>query len=94
MEQYCNWCGKKIETTSGICSCRWESLKNIEPVFVTELKDKECEHKFILLETIRKSYYENHCTKFVRIDRFYCEKCLEQKETRKEDWCRETPEWY
>ena len=54
----------------------------------------ECEHKFVHLETIRKDYYDSGCTHFLRIDRFYCEKCLEEKEVKKESWCRNTPEWY
>lgn len=53
-----------------------------------------CDHKFVHLETIRKDRYDNYCTHFLRIDRFYCEKCLQEKEVKKEDWCRETPEWY
>ena len=53
-----------------------------------------CDHKFVHLETIRKDKYDRDCTDYLRIDRFYCEKCLEQKEIRKEELRRERPEWY
>lgn len=54
-----------------------------------------CDHKFTFLRTAKKvdgsGSYHSH---FVRIDTFFCEKCLEQKTVRKEEYSRETPEWY
>jgi hypothetical protein len=55
---------------------------------------ENCEHKFVHLETIKKDKYDRDCVSYLRIDRFYCEKCLEQKEIRKEELRRERPEWY
>lgn len=33
-------------------------------------------------------------TRFTRVDTFFCCRCLEQKEKKREDWCRDTPDWY
>jgi hypothetical protein len=55
-----------------------------------------CDHKFVHLDTIKKHDTSGYNTQFIRIDRFFCEKCLEQKEVRKSEYAysRETPEWY
>ena len=54
----------------------------------------DCEHKFVHLDTIRKNYADGWGTNWILVDRFYCEKCLEEKEVKKEKWSRERPEWY
>jgi hypothetical protein len=61
-----------------------------------------CEHKFVHLQNV--SYWEEYGYRghrFVSTDYFFCEKCLERKETKKEytcnqgefeirpDWCRQ-----
>lgn len=55
----------------------------------------ECNHKYVHLETAKwidsSGTYNNG---FFRIDRFFCEKCLDRKEVKKSEWCRETPEWF
>jgi len=53
-----------------------------------------CEHKWVLLEVIRKTGWGSYNTEYIRIDRFYCEKCLEQKNVEKRGYSREVPEWY
>lgn len=54
-----------------------------------------CEHNFRHIET---SYHYNYRpygnTTYVRVDRFYCSKCLESKEVIKKSDSRETPEWF
>ena len=57
------------------------------------MKEK-CEHKWVFLETKRIYDHQGYNDNFVRIDRFYCEKCLEQKDVRREGYSRATPEWY
>jgi hypothetical protein len=46
----------------------------------------DCDHKWVHLESIKKedgiSY--TYCTSLKKVDRFFCEKCLEQKEVVKE----------
>ena len=55
----------------------------------------ECNHKYVHLETIRYTDDSGaYRTGFIKIDRFFCEHCLEQREIKKEEWSRETPEWY
>ena len=59
-----------------------------------------CNHNFKFLETIKHKYAEDYyygCWhyKFLRIDKYYCTKCLEQKEIKKSSCdCSSVPEWY
>jgi len=55
---------------------------------------QECKHKWVHLETIKRVESHGYQSEYIKIDRFFCEKCLEQKETRKSEYSRETPEWY
>ena len=60
-----------------------------------EVADPACDHKYVHLDTAR--FADNsgtYNTKFVRIDRFFCEKCLHETEKVKTDYSRETPDWY
>lgn len=56
-----------------------------------------CEHKWLSLETkyiyLTRSFGSST---FKRIDRFFCEKCCEQKEVTKEckDYEDRKPEWF
>lgn len=38
--------------------------------------------------------YGSFSAKFVRIDRFFCQKCLHTEEKRQEGSHRDTPDWY
>lgn len=54
-----------------------------------------CAHKFVHLET--KKWTDASGTYqigWLRMDRFFCEKCLEQRQEKKEEWSRNKPEWY
>lgn len=54
-----------------------------------------CEHKFIYMETNKSHHYDGPFnTHWIRIDRFFCEKCLEYRDKKQEDWSRDKPEWY
>jgi hypothetical protein len=58
-------------------------------------EEEKCEHQFEFLRTakwIDNNGGYNSC--FCRVDTFFCSKCLEQKEVKKEDWKRDTPDWY
>jgi hypothetical protein len=33
-------------------------------------------------------------SRFLRVDTFYCDGCLEQKEVKREEYSRDTPDWY
>jgi len=59
-------------------------------------RPKKCIHKFVFLETSknREQYTHGYCSNWVRTDRFYCEKCLETKEIKKQESCIDKPEWY
>ena len=61
---------------------------------MSETKQAECSHKFVHLDTARWTRYSDYNTKFVRVDKFFCERCLETKELRKEEYSRDTPDWY
>lgn len=54
-----------------------------------------CDHKFVFLRSAKRTGNAGHYnTHFIRVDAFFCERCLECKEIRKEDFARETPDWY
>ena len=62
-------------------------------------ENKNCEHKWIHLETIdQERVYRNQYdrTEFVKTDRFFCEKCCEIKEIskKKEYNPYEFPDWH
>lgn len=59
----------------------------------------ECEHKWVFMETAKQvgyiGSYSTPSKEWRRIDRFYCEKCLEIKEIKKTVPGRcEKPEWF
>ena len=56
--------------------------------------DKQCEHKFVLLGTVKYADNSGYNTHFVRVDTFFCERCLAERELRKDSYDRDTPEWY
>jgi len=54
-----------------------------------------CEHNWQFMETVRWTDASGgYTTEYTRIDRFFCSKCLERKEQKKSEHCRDTPEWY
>jgi hypothetical protein len=55
---------------------------------------KPCSHEYEHLDTQRQrdsSGYQEH---FTRIDFFYCKKCLDMKDVKREDYARSKPDWY
>jgi hypothetical protein len=55
----------------------------------------QCDHKYVHLETSR--WHDSgggYQTRWVRIDRFFCERCLKTRELRRDEYSREQPEWY
>jgi len=56
----------------------------------------KCNHKYVHLETIKKQDLNatGYQIGWKRIDRFYCEKCLEYKDKVNEEWSRDKPDWY
>ena len=54
-----------------------------------------CEHKWVFQESSYKHSFGNCNDVFERIDTYYCEKCLEQKEIiAKQESARSSPYWY
>ena len=53
-----------------------------------------CEHKFMLVDTIKKEIPYRYVSNFKSIRIFFCEKCLEQKNVTQEQTSSETPEWF
>jgi predicted metal-dependent hydrolase len=56
----------------------------------------QCEHRFVHYDTKNNKEYfvTTGMSLYTRIDYFYCEKCLEEKEKRKSESSRYAPEWY
>ncbi len=56
--------------------------------------DNSCDHKFVHIETIKKTGRGGYQIEYIKIDRYFCEKCLEQKEIQKREWSDQTPLWW
>jgi len=54
----------------------------------------ECEHKFIYRDTARSDAYEGFNSHYLRVDYFFCEKCLKITESKQETRSRDCPPWY
>lgn len=53
-----------------------------------------CEHKFVHFDTLKSKENSTYQIGWKRIDRFFCEKCLEYKDKEQKEWSRDRPEWY
>ena len=53
-------------------------------------------HKYVFLQTRKWSNYDgNRNTHYIRVDEFFCEKCLEYEEKRFDEYKREVaPDWF
>ena len=60
------------------------------------LSTEKCSHKWVYMQTVRQQGYTGHGAKnWKRIDRFYCEKCLEINDIVKSAPAyEEKPEWF
>lgn len=58
--------------------------------------DFQCNHKWVHLDTFTnyKTYPHGYSCLYTKIDRFYCEQCLEIKEIKKEECSVDKPDWY
>lgn len=54
----------------------------------------KCTHKFVHIDTVYKKEYVSFGYTYIRIDRFFCEKCLEEQIKKKEESQRMRPDWY
>jgi hypothetical protein len=84
--------------TSGGFEQNSQEVRFLSPPFISKgiyMEDKICEHKFVFLRSYKHDDWPGgYNTEFTRIDFFFCEKCLEQREINKRGWSRETPDWY
>jgi hypothetical protein len=55
-----------------------------------------CNHKWVHLDTYThiKTYPHGYSCLYTKVDRFYCEHCLQTREIKKEECCLDKPEWY
>lgn len=59
-----------------------------------------CDHSYMHIDTSRHEKDKfatefNHHSPWIRIDRFYCKKCLEMKTIRQElHWAADRPDWF
>lgn len=61
---------------------------------MSDLQFGTCSHDFELLETQYWSEHLSYQTRWTRVDLYYCRKCLEQRETRREECSRDIPIWW
>jgi hypothetical protein len=55
-----------------------------------------CDHKYVHFDCKKRQEYSvtTGMTLWTRIDYFFCEKCLDEKEKRKHETSRDKPEWF
>lgn len=66
----------------------------LPPPVPKPILDKGCDHKFVLKDTV----YSKHCVfcgfTFKRVDFYFCEKCLYEREVERVKDLVDTPYWY
>lgn len=55
---------------------------------------QKCDHRYVFLRSDTHEEFRGYQTTYTRIDYFFCEKCLEQRELRKTGSDRSQPEWF
>lgn len=61
----------------------------------TKKNPEPCKHEFNYQESIRTSSPDGAWnTHWKKVNIYYCIHCLEQKQTKDEEWSREKPVWY
>ena len=53
-----------------------------------------CDHRFIFLEAKRRTEDGSYQLHWILTERFYCERCLLQRVTTRDEWSREAPAWW
>lgn len=53
-----------------------------------------CKHVYKHLDTIKRRESCGYNDLWVRIDYYFCEKCLDQQEIKKSKTSRDKPDWY
>jgi hypothetical protein len=59
------------------------------------MEQTQCQHVWRHLETVRWTENDGgYNTRFIRIDRYWCEKCLATEDKKQDGLSRDTPDWY
>jgi hypothetical protein len=56
--------------------------------------EESCVHEFAHLDTSFRTHPGGYNTEYIRIDYFFCRKCLEQKEHQRREYAKEPPDWF
>lgn len=54
----------------------------------------EIGHDYVFLRSSKRSHYDTWQSLYQRTDYYYCRRCLEQKEIKREESARVEPEWW
>jgi len=57
-------------------------------------RESQCDHEFVLMDTKKQKEYADYITHWIRVDRFYCRRCLREEMKRKSEYSRDMPDWY
>lgn len=57
-------------------------------------EQKDCEHKFVFMDSSKKMESGTYQTHWIKVDRFFCEKCLHYETVKTSEWDRDPPEWW
>lgn len=74
--------------------CRPEDVIQHRQTPPTPPAPPPCVHRWVFIESLYTVESGSYQMCWKRRDRFYCEHCLEQRETKKEEWSRERPGWF
>lgn len=73
-----------------MANVRWKGAA--PPITLRFLMD--CDHQFVFLRTAKWEEGTGYHSTFHRVDTFFCQKCLLQKEVERKATARDTPDWY
>ena len=69
--------------------------KRLPPEGKLAVTPSKCQHEFVFLRSAKWAETSGgYNDEYFRLDTFFCSKCLEQKEVKKSECCRATPDWY
>ena len=91
----CSRCGKNVSSyiQNDILVRAWvECPECVE--LLEESNEVKCDHKWQHQETKKRTRYGRYNSEWIRVDRYYCQNCLEIKELKKSEYSRQCPDWY
>lgn len=58
------------------------------------MSEKPCKHEWRFLRTARFTESGSYQSNYIRIDVFFCSRCLKLEQVKQEQYARETPDFF